>query len=491
MTIGFSQIPLLVYVPGVYTEVDTSRAVRGVGIQPHEVLIIGQMTGTVAPADTVIPIDSHFDAQVLFGTGSNVASMVKAYKQVDTLTPMSVIGIADGAGTKAAGAIAVTGTATETRELAIYVAGVRASAAIVTGDVAATVETKILNALQAVADQLPVVVTATTDVVLTARNAGSTGNQIAIGHSQLPGERPPVGISVAVTAMTGGATDPTYTAAILAMADTQYHTVVCDQANTPATVELVTEMEKRWGPLTQNDGVLFAAHADTRANLTTLGNSYNSGLFVLPGVEVSPLMEAPWVTASKVAALSALRAQTLPSLALTGQPIPGGYSAKRGSRFTFDQRNTLLSDGISTLRAAGSTSGLQIERLVTTYQKNAQGLPDTALQDLTSVRTLSAMRYSFRVRMSTRYGQTLLASDGGVIPSGLPIITPSLARAEVIALAEEWVGLGWMEGASMPQFKRELQVERSAVDPNRLDFLIPPDLMNNLLVSAAKISFLK
>lgn len=492
MTIGFQQIPLLIYVPGTYVEIDTSRAVRGVGIQPHETLVIGQMLGTAAAPDTVYPIDSPNDASILFGSGSQVTQMVKAYKEVDTLTPLSCIGIADaGAGAAAAGAIACTGTATETRELAVYVAGARVSAAVVAGDTADAIEGKIVAALELIEDTLPVTATGGTDVTLTARQKGTIGNQIFIGHSQLPGERPPAGITITVTPMSGGASDPSYTNSITAMGDTQYNTVVGGIANGVATTALVTEMETRWGPMSQLDGVLFAAYADTRANLTTLGNSYNSGMFVLPGLETSAVMQAPWETAAKVAAYSALRAQTLPSLALTGQTIKGGYAAKRGNRFTFDQRNTLLSDGVATLRAAGTTSGLQIERLVTTYQKNSQNMTDTALQDLTNVRTLSAMRYSFRARMASRFGQTLLASDGGVIPSGLPIITPSIARAEVIALAEQWVDLGWMEGASMPQFKAELQVERSAVDPNRLDFLIPPDLMNNLLVSAAKISFLK
>lgn len=494
MAITFSGIPLLIYVPGVYAEFDTSHAVRGVTLQPHESLIVGQMLGSVATAGQVYQIDSAQEGVALFGTGSQLAEMIAAYKAVDSLTPLSVIPVADdGAGTQASGSITWTGTATETRELAFYVAGHRIPVAVTTGDTASTVETNALAAFALVANQLSVTVAgdAGTGLDFTARHKGTIGNQISIGHSQLPGERAPNGLALTVTAMSSGATDPAYTGAVTSMADTQYHTVVEGLvASTQAANVLVAEMETRWGPMSQREGVLFGCKADSRANLTTLGNAYNSALFVLVGQEVSALMQTPWETAAKEAALSAKRAQTAPSLGLQNEPIPGSFAAKRGSRFTFDQRNTLLSDGVATNKAL-STGGLAVERLVTTYQLNAQGYSDTALQDLTSVRTLAAMRYSFLVRMSQRFGQALLASDGGVLPSGLPIVTPSIARAEVIALAEQWVELGWMEGASMKQFKDELRVERSTVDANRLDFIIPPDLMNNMLVAAAKFSFIK
>jgi phage tail sheath gpL-like len=86
----------------------------------------------------------------------------------------------------------------------------------------------------------------------------------------------PGGLTVTVTAMSGGATDPSYTAAITAMAEDQYHTVVSGLCTSTVVGAFVTELESRWGPMRQIEGVLFAAFADTRANLTTLGNSFNS-----------------------------------------------------------------------------------------------------------------------------------------------------------------------------------------------------------------------
>jgi phage tail sheath gpL-like len=66
-------------------------------------------------------------------------------------------------------------------------------------------------------------------------------------------------------------------------------------------------------------------------------------------------------------------------------------------------------------------------------------------------------------------------------------MTPKLGKAEAIAWFVEMEQLGLVEG--LDQFKRDLVVERNASNPNRLDFLLPPDLINQLLQTAAQIQF--
>lgn len=57
-----------------------------------------------------------------------------------------------------------------------------------------------------------------------------------------------------------------------------------------------------------------------------------------------------------------------------------------------------------------------------------------------------------------------------------------------MAWFREMEELGLVEG--FDQFKRDLVVERNVSDPNRLDFLLPPDLINQLIVTAVKFQFL-
>ena len=67
-------------------------------------------------------------------------------------------------------------------------------------------------------------------------------------------------------------------------------------------------------------------------------------------------------------------------------------------------------------------------------------------------------------------------------------MTPKVAKAETINIFKAWELLGLVEG--IDQFKNDLIIERSITDVNRLDVLLPPDLVNQFRVGAVKIGFL-
>jgi phage tail sheath gpL-like len=71
--------------------------------------------------------------------------------------------------------------------------------------------------------------------------------------------------------------------------------------------------------------------------------------------------------------------------------------------------------------------------------------------------------------------------------AGQLVMTPKLGKAEAVGWFEDMQELGLVE--NVEQFIRDLVVERNAQDPNRLDFLLPPDLINQLMVVAAQVQF--
>lgn len=476
-----------VNVPGVYVELS---ARSGSATAPHEAFLAGQSlsSGTMT-AGEVYPVDSAADGVVLAGPGSQLSQLITAYRSVDTTTPLSVVGVADsGSGTAAVGTITLAGTATAAGTLAIYIGGQRIVVGVAVADTAATVTAKVIAAA-ANAANLPATVTDVDgDITITARHKGSIGSAIAIAHSQVASERPPAGITVTVVPMAGGAGDPSYAGVISAMGDEWYQTVGWGLSDITNVQLLVTELTRRWSYLAQIDGCAFVGKSGSRADISTYAANFNSGsLYVIPS-EQSALMLTPWETAAQVAAASALQAQVDPALQPIGDVLPGSHAARRANRFTFDQRNTLLGSGVSTL-AATSDGRLAIERIVSTYRTNAAGLADTALRDLNKVRLLSALRFSFRAMMASKYRKAKLMDDSPVLPSGQTIVTPDLLRAEIIALyAGPWTQAGWVEAGALEQFKKELVVERDQSDSTRINALIPPDLMDVLLITAANIS---
>lgn len=488
MAINISTVPLNTLTPGVFVEFDSSRAVRGVPVQPHDTLLTGQKTSSgSAVAGQVYAVSSKDEAAALFGRTSQLCQMVAAYKRVDPLTPVYCCALADHAsGVAATGSFTWTGPATEAGELVLYIGGHRVVVAVENGDSAAALETKALAALALDLD-LPVTCDANsgTGVDLTAVNEGTVGNQIMLGVCLMPGERVPAGIEVTTIPMASGASDPAYSAVVAAMGEDQYHTVAAACQDATNVGALVTEMESRWGAMRAIEGVVFVSKYDTQANLTTYGNSFNSQTLVVLGAEKSATLPLPYETAAMAAGVSALQAQTDPARAMVGASLSGAYAAPRGARFTRAQRNTLLSDGISTLRAA-SDGRLQVERLVTTYQTNSQGAADTSYQDLYLVRTLAAYRYSVRVRIATKFSNFKLADDGNEV-SGQPMVTPGILKAELLAHFRDCQELGWVE--NFEQFKREILIERDQNDPNRVNGILPPDFINAFMVGAFSIQF--
>ena len=91
---------------------------------------------------------------------------------------------------------------------------------------------------------------------------------------------------------------------------------------------------------------------------------------------------------------------------------------------------------------------------------------------------LAAIRRVWRIRYSTRYPRHKLANDGTSFGPGQAIVTPIVIRGELIGAYYALEYLGIVENADA--FAEYLIVERSSENPNRLNILFPPDLVNQL-----------
>lgn len=487
MAIAFNLIPLSINTPGSFIEFDTSRAVQGTPAQPHTVLLAGIMGSGTATAGTIVKVKSPDDAVTKFGQHSPLAQLCAAYKSIDRLTEVFAYGFAEPTGTNASGTWTITGPATEDGALPFYVSGRRIEVAVTSGDTATDVGDALVTAHNLLTDSPTTVANAAGVVTATVRHDGPHGNGVKLGVALKDGESVPAGLAVAVVQPTSGATSEDYAALVTAMGEDQYNTIVITSNDSTEVAKIVTELEDRWGPMRQIEGSLFTSLSGTQGALTTAGNGYNSHTLVFTGTEANALLPAPWEVAGLVAARDAYQTQVDPARPRTGLVLGGASAPPRGSRFTRAERDTLLSDGVSTTKAA-SDGRLLIERLITTYQTNASGITDVALKDQTSVRTLAYLRYSIRARIASKYGRHKLADDGNE-RAGQPIVTSSILRAELIALFREWQDAGLVE--NIDQYKDELLVERDDNDPNRVNAIIPPDLINSFLVFAGQISFIR
>ena len=89
--------------------------------------------------------------------------------------------------------------------------------------------------------------------------------------------------------------------------------------------------------------------------------------------------------------------------------------------------------------------------------------------------------------VTTQFPRCKLADNGTRFGPGQAIATPALVMSALIAqyYADEFNGLV----ENVDAFKSNLLVERDVDDPNRLNVLYPPDLINQLRVFAVLAQF--
>lgn len=489
MAVSFNTVPSGIRVPLFYAEMDNSAAVTPTNQTAS--LLIGQMleTGT-AQANVPVFVSTPAMANELFGRGSQIARMVSAYRAVDSFGQLVVIPVDDASGSEATGTITCSGTAIVSGTISLYIGGDRVQVPIQEKTTAENAAKAIAEAISLKRD-LPVTAEAADAVVtVKARNKGTLGNDIGLAvnlRGAINGEKIIQGLGVEIKKMTGGATDPDLDGVIGAMGDEQYDFIglpYCDASILDQFAKVMNDTSGRWSPFQMIFGHVYTAKRGDVNTLVTFGKARNDQHATIVGVEpecATPTFEllAAYVARTSVF-ISADPARPTQTGVLTG--VMGSPS---GKRFNQNERQTLLENGIATLQTI--SGNVQIERAITTYQRNAYGDGDASYLDSETLHTAAYVLRRMKSLITSKYGRHKLASDGTRYGAGQAIVTPSVIRGELIALYRQLELAGIAENTEL--FKKYLIVERNADNPNRLDVLFPPDYVNQLRVFAVLNQF--
>ena len=487
MSISFNDIPTNLRVPFCYVEFDSSRAQQNANTIAYRGLLIGQkLAAGTAVANTPVRVTSAAQAKTLFGAGSQLALMCAAWLENNSVTELYAGPLDDDdAAVAATGTVTIGGAPTAAGTLSLYIGGQRVRVSVATTDTPATIAAALVTAITAATD-LPVTAANVDGVItLTAKNKGAAGNYIDVRVNYYDGEALPTGVTATIVAMSGGSANPELADLIAAMGDTWYHVIATAYTDASTLAELYAEMEDRAGPLRQIDGVVFAAATGTHSELGTLGDAHNDPYLSIMHCHGSPTTPFEWAAA--VASVAAYYGNIDPARPFQTLAIDGVLAPADADLFTLQENNLLLYDGISTF-SVDANGACRIQRLITTYKTNAAGADDTAYLDVNSPLTLMYLRYDFRTHILNKYPRHKLANDGTRYGAGQAVITPKVGKAEAIAKFRQWEELGLVE--DVDQFKADLICERNATDPNRLDWMMPPNLVNQFRVAAVQIGFL-
>ncbi len=134
-----------VMVPLFYAEVDNSAAFTPGN--SNVALLFGQMldSGT-ATAGKPVSVSSAAMAKTLFGRGSMLARMVEAYRNTDVLGALYCIPLKDAStATKASATVTITGTASESGTVYLYIGADLVRVGVAAKDAANTVATSMVQ----------------------------------------------------------------------------------------------------------------------------------------------------------------------------------------------------------------------------------------------------------------------------------------------------------------------------------------------------------
>jgi phage tail sheath gpL-like len=451
--------------------------------------MFGQKLASGSAAANVPVLVPTKDAAIqLFGLGSMLQRMCDKWITANPWTPLWVVPQADNAaGTAATGSMTLSNSPTVNGTQPLYIDGIQVLTALTAGMTAAQCATAILASINAT-EGLPVTAaidgTNTAKINFTALQKGADAGALDIRTAFYNGDANVPGIGVAITAMTGGAGNPSLTTALAALGAQWFRWWVIPYTDGAALAAVSGAIEANWGPTIMRDSEAFFSNNQTVSGAQSFAATYNEKLFVYLPVQNPP--QAPYLWATVAAAISAYYlnidpARPLQTLALTGLMAPA-----IADRFDATERNMLNFDGCATYEVDDG-GVVRIKRFVTTYRTNAAGAADTTFLDVERLATMAYLRFDTRTYIANTYPRFKLADDGQQIGAGQAITTPRLVNATLAARARQWESAGLI--TDVADFIKGLAVERAANDSNRLNALLPITPVGQFRIFAGKLQF--
>jgi phage tail sheath gpL-like len=390
----------------------------------------------------------------------------------------------DASGVAAEGSITPSGSATGSAAFRVKVNNVPSEQFVVAaGDTVSDICDKIVVAVAAVLD-LPVAATDNaTDVSMTAKWEGASGNDLYITVEETSQNNS--GVSFAITQPTGGLVDPDISTA-LAQFGNVWETMVLNcfnKSNTDAMDALQTLGEGRWGALVRKPFVSFFGNTDiTVADAIALSDArktdrVNSQL-VSPGSNDLPLV----VAARQLARIAVIANNNPPrdygSLEANGL-VPGAD----GVQWTYADRDQAVKGGSSTIEVKDGV--VSLSDVVTFYHPS--GDPTPAYRHVVDIVKLQNIIFNLDLIFAVPEW------DGApLIPDDQPTVNRDAKqpKAAVAAVAAMTDSLALSAIISDPEAaKASIQAAINDINPKRLDVTVTYRLSGNANILSADLNF--
>ena len=464
--IEFDKIPNSLRKPGVYTEYNAKGAVTTLPTNEQEVLIVAPMIGRATAFTQPVRVYSDLDAEQAFGAGSWAHLMTRMAITNNSLIRLSVMGLADSSsGIAASGSLTLTGTAASQGVMTVTIAGIDYKVAVATGEKSDAVAAR-LNAIINGATNCPATSVNESTITLTAKCKGEIGNEINLTATNTAKD-----MTINATAFANGAENADLAPALASVAGTHYHIIISPFADDKNAKALREHLEAVSAPLEKKPAIGVLAWRGSMATGTTYTEKINSERITCGWYKGA--IESHALIAAGFGAVIA--GEEDPARPLNTLEIKGLTEVDPTQTPLLTEANQALYHGLTPITVVNHR--VRIMRAITTYTKSATNTDDPSYLDLTTIRTLDYTRKAIEQRIELRFPRAKLSKRSpGKVRSEILDVLLRLEKEEILE--------------NVAEHKAKLLVQRNGVDPNRLDCVIPTDVVNGLHIVANRVDLI-
>lgn len=375
---------------------------------PLRIALIGARRTGIGTAvnGTVYDLSSLATTEMdaLFGQSSELATMGRMAVACSNMFAQGprvfAVPIAESAGVADVRTVTVTGTASADGNIVVTVAGRQFFVGIANGDVQNTVAAKISAELNRKAVSLPVLVSATTNVVTLAYpTKGINGVDIRITvDQQIAGSTAAVASSVVGT----GATD--HQPALDALSPLRYDAIVFANHAGADITEILADYTARWGAASKAWSFYFVGESGSIGTATSLAAAANNYATIVSSFEGCPNTCGEIATATAMLVFSRERLNA----SYDGAKVPL-FAPATATLYTGSEVETAIAAGLTAFTGVLDSTGAvtqnvaKCERLITT-KTTTSSQPDDKARDIAVPRTMVGIAIQIDIGAAQRFG---------------------------------------------------------------------------------------
>lgn len=479
-------------VPGNYVEINFAQGESSNGQGIYGTLMMGNKTSAgSATVDTVVygptsatQLQTEADAIALFGTGSELHTMIADFMKVNPDTPVYAIAVTESGGTAASRDHVVATTATANGNIRFYFGDEFVDTAVASGDTAGTICTNIVASINSKTKwQVTAAVVTTTTVRVTARHKGPRGNWLRT-MVVLQGSFSTTVSNSASGFLASGATADDNTAALATIAGTRYYYTVSAAEDATQLGALATQTNANAAPTVGICSRVFAGSNDTSGNAITVATGINGAR-----VEIGWLAQSdvpPHRIAARLAAVySKWEAGAIPRCNFSGFGNADNESADwrvraplSGAVPTRATIKSLLQNGVTPIGCNANGSTYIVKRITTRCLNGSN--PDFRIRDGHKVTVMDRLADDWKAKCAAQYTGKKIGDDPapGARTPGAEVVTPRVVKAGMTKLLRDYEGNDLLENVDATI--DGMNVSRSSSPTTRMGVRVKVDVIDIL-----------